>query len=182
VVRVGGYHYVDLDGLVRIMNASTKIQNHQILLQLPRSPEPHAGDERTTSGFSHHFMAGAIETIAAMREWSTTLVVAIRNSLPIGDSMAPYRGRAVDQLRLAQSSATTEADREAFNLLNVEFQKVDTWNNKLVAARNSMNSANLTMSENAIERDPEIQSLVRCGQFLGSMLASGALHDDGSCD
>src|SRR5438105_10604909 len=116
VVRVGGYHYVDLDGLVRIMNASTKIQNHQILLQLPRSPEPHAGDERTTSGFSHHFMAGAIETIAAMREWSTTLVVAIRNSLPIGDSMAPYRGRAVDQLRLAQSSATTEADREAFNL------------------------------------------------------------------
>src|SRR3954468_23655276 len=127
VVLVGRYHYVDLDGLVRIMNASTTVENHQILLQLPGSTEPQAANEQTTSGFSHQFMASAIETIAAMREWSTTLVVAVRNSLPIGDSMVPYRGRAVDQLRLAQSLATTEPDREAFDLLNVEFQKVDTW-------------------------------------------------------
>ena len=185
VVRVDGYNYVDLTALVQIMNGSVSVQHHTALLQLPKSSSPEspndARSEAPASAYSHSFMASAIETIAAMREWSTTLVMAARNGLPIGNSMIPYRGRAMDQLRLTQAAATTEAEREAFNLLNAEFGKVDAWSNRLVTARNSMSGADLALSEDAVERDPEIQSIIRCGHFLGSMIASGTFTNDGSC-
>jgi hypothetical protein len=95
--------------------------------------------------------------------------------------MAVPRGRAVDALRLAAAAAATDSDRSGLELLNQEFRNVENWSNKLVNARNSMSAANLTMSEDALKNDPLFQSIVRCGQFLGSMFAGGTFQDDGSC-
>lgn len=82
---------------------------------------------------------------------------------------------------MASIAATTEADRQALQLLTNEFESVKQWSNKLVEARNSMDTAKYAMSSNALQNDPLSQKIVTCGRFLATMLASGQFQDDPSC-
>jgi hypothetical protein len=180
VTEVNGKPFVDLRALAHITNSTVTFEADRVALSLPCSGAPTAAG-RSEEGFSREFMNAAIESIASMREWASTLAVAIQHGVSIGNAMAPYRGRAVDALRVASSAAVTQSDRSGLELLNHEFGNVDAWTGKLISARNSLSAANLAMSEDALRSDPIVQNIVRCGQFLGPMFASGTFQDDSSC-
>ncbi len=182
VIQVNGRAFVDVEVLARITESSLSFESDRILLTLPHSDaEPAADNQPARAGFSQPFMSAAIEAIASMREWGSTLAVAIQNGYPVGNAMIVYRGRAADRVRLASAAATTDADRSGLELLSSEFKNVQAWSDKLVNAQKSMSAGNLTMSEDALQNDPMFQGIVRCGQFLGQMLASGAFQDDAAC-
>lgn len=179
VIRVDGRPFVDLEALVRITGATVSFEGGSAVLTLPPAV-PDAGTP-ASNGFSRAFLSAAIEALASMREWGGPLVVAIKNGLPVGNSIRPYRGRAADKVRLATAAASTDDDRKAANLLQQEFSNVDAWSNKLVNARNSMSAANLTLSEDALQQDPMFQGIVRCGEGLAEMLGGGSFQEVPAC-
>ncbi len=178
VVTVQGRTFVDVEALAQITSGSVGFNNGRMELTLP---VPDAATEPAAEGFSRAFMTAAIETIASMREWGSTLVVAIQNGFPLGNAMNAYRGRATDRLRIASASASTESDRRGLELLQNEFDNVQAWSYKLVNAQKTMSAGNLSTSEEALKNDELFQKIVHCGQFLGPMLAGGAFQDDPSC-
>ena len=178
VADLNGKPFVDVHALAQITNGSVTREPHRIVLSLHG---PTAGDAHNRDDFSQPFMRAGIESVATMREWASALVVAMENGYPVGESINPYRARAADAVRLASAAASTEADRSGAELLNREFSGVESWSSKLVNARNSLSGANYAMSDDAIRGDSQFQNLVKCGQSLGAMFASGKFHDDGSC-
>jgi hypothetical protein len=178
VVNIQGRAFVDVEALAQITNGSVGLNNGRIELTLPHPPDTEGAQP---AGFSRPFMSASIEAIACMREWGSTLVVAIQNSYPVGNAMPVYRGRALDRLRAAEASIATDSDRSGFDLLRNEFTKVQAWSDKLVNAQKTMSAGNLATSEDALKQDPLFQGIVQCGQFLGQMLAGGTFQDDSSC-
>ena len=183
IIRVQGRPFVDLEALVHITGSSLTIERGGSILTLPggQSPASAPGNQRSNPGFSQPFVSAGIEAIASMREWGSTLVVAMRNGFPIGTAIDPYRGRAVDQVRLAAAAASSPDDSKGLELLQKELSHVQNWSDKLVNARNSMTATNFTMSENAVEKDSELQAIVQCGKHLGEMFASGRYEDISAC-
>ncbi len=178
VVTIRGRAYVDVEDLAHLTGGSLDYSQGRVELMLPAA----GGDAPSaTSGFSRPFATAAIETIASMREWGSALVVAIQNSYPVGNSMMLFRGRAMDNLRVAATQATTEADRSGLELLQNEFNNVQAWSNQLVNAQKTMSAGNLAMSDAALRNDPMYQKVLQCGQFLGQMLAGGTFQDETSC-
>jgi len=186
VVQLNGKTYIDLERLARIANGSLGVQGTQIVLTLPSSPSAPttgpASDSGNVSGFSREFVTAAIEDMALMREWASTLANAIQNGYPVTEAwVAAFRERAAEGLRLASVAASSDADRNAHQLLSNEFEAVRSWSNKLVEARKSMGAANYAMSERALQDDPLSQKIMACAHFLAPMLASGSFQDDPSC-
>lgn len=178
VVTVQGRAFVDVEALAQITSSSLGFNAGTIEMTLPGAS---AVPDTPPAGFSQGFMTAAIETIASMREWGSTLVVAIQNSYPVGNSMNVYRGRAMDRLRIAAASVSTDSDRSGLQLLQNEFNRVQDWSYKLVNAQKTMSAGELSTSDDALKNDPMYQGIVQCGQFLGQMLASGTFQDDASC-
>jgi len=185
VIQRNGRAYVDLQTLTDMLNGALGYQGNRIVLTLPSSPaEPSTNvpeDSATDTGLSREFVNAAIETLGSMREWGSTLALTIKSGYPVGNAMAEYRGRATKNFALAKAAASTESDRNGLQLLTNELDNLQTWSNNLVQARNSMNAANFTLSQDALLNDPLSQKIIRCFQFLGPMLASGRFEDDGSC-
>ena len=183
IVRVNGRAFVDLQALAQITGSSVAFERGRVVLTLSpaETPGAPAASQPVSPGFSRPFMGAGIEALASMREWGSTLVVAIRNGFPLGNAINPYRGRAADKVRLAGAAASTDDDRNGLELLRKELNDVQAWSDKLVNARNSMSAANFTMSETAMQEDPMFQGIVQCGQYLAQMLASGSFQDAGAC-
>jgi hypothetical protein len=181
IVEVNGHAFVDVRALAQITNSTITFERNRVVLNLPHGDNEAGSSSHGDNVLSREFMRAGIEAVGSMREWGSTLVLAIEHGYPIGDAMTPYKGRAADAVRLASAAAVTKADRSALELLNHEFTNVDGWSNQLVSARNSLRAANYSMSDDAVRRDPLFQNITRCGQFLGPMFASGSFQDDGSC-
>ncbi len=183
VIRVNGRAFVDLEDLVQMTRGSITLDSGRAVLTLPAEQmgEVSASAQPASSGFSRPFMAAGIEALASMREWGSTLVIAIRNGLPLGNAINPYRGRAADKVRLAAAAASSDDDRNGLELLRKEFESVQAWSDKLVNARNTMSAANFTLSENALQEDPMFQGIVQCGQYLAQMFAGSNFQDTGAC-
>ncbi len=98
-----------------------------------------------------------------------------------GNTMMAFQGRAADTVALASSAASTDADYRGLELLRNELNNVQAWSDSYVKARSSMSAANLTMSENALKNDQDVQSMIRCGQFLAQMFAGGTFQDGAAC-
>jgi hypothetical protein len=186
-VLVKNREYIDLRALARIANGSIAFQDNQIILTLPEmqasNPSPPEPSQLVSStGLSQEFVKAGIEEIALMREWASPIAYALHNGYPITEEAAnQYRAQAASGLKLAQSSVKTDADRNAFQLLNNEFEALEQWSNKLIEARKTMDTAKYAMSENALRDDPLSQKIIACGHFLSSMLGSGTFQDDPSC-
>jgi hypothetical protein len=187
VVKIDGRSYVDMDALARITNGSLRFKASRILLNLPVSTAgAPASDPPATpaddNGFSQDFMKAGIEAIAGLREWASPLAYAIQNGYNVTDSwVATYREQALHNVNLASAAATTDADRNALQLLNHEYQAVLQWSNKLVEARKAMDTAKYSVSANALRDEPLSQKIITCGHFLASMFGSGSFQDDASC-
>jgi hypothetical protein len=191
VAELDGRPYVEIAGLAEITHGSLSFKADRIVLSLPPSvtnspvAEPPAEPSDSTvhnSGLSREFMRAGIEEIATMREWASTLAYAMENGNHITDEWAAkYREQSARDLRLASAAASTDADRNALQLLTHEFEAVRDWSNKLVQERKSMNTAKYALSENALRDDPMSQKIVTCGHFLATMFGSGTFEDNSSC-
>lgn len=192
VVIINGRTYVELETLARIGKGSLSFHNDQVSLTLPGSatdsvasapsPEPSSPESPSASGLSHGFMVAGIEAIAEMREWASTLAAAIQRGYGVTENwVADYRAQAAHSLRLAEASASTNSDRDSLRLLTNEFRAVGEWSDKLMAAKERMDTAKYTSSPDALRDEPLSQKIISCGHFLSAMLGSGEFKDDPSC-
>lgn len=186
VTRSQGHIFVDVEDLARITNGSLKFEGNGIVLVLPSGTSSTSDNETARTGFSRPFMKAAIEAMASIREWGGMLMVTVQDGYPVGNTMAgntivAYQGRAADNVALASAAASTPSDSRGLELLQNEFNHVQTWSESFVEARRSLSTANMTMSENGLHDDAEAQKIIRCGQFLAQMFASGTVQDDVAC-
>jgi hypothetical protein len=189
VVQLNGRTYVDIESLARIADGSLAFQGNQVTLALPGSGSTQptanasgADNSASQTGLSRNFRVAAIETLAQMREWASTIGNAVQHGYPISQNWATdYRAKAAASLGQASASASTDSDHNALALLTNEFQNVDTWSNQLLQAKQNMDTAQYTMSPNALRNQPLSQKIINCGHFLVTMLGSGNFTDDPSC-
>lgn len=183
VLQINGRSYVDLEALARLANASLAFKGNQITLTLPASgvstpTAPHPESQPAISEFSKDFLKAGIEEMTVIREWRSALVNAVQNGYPVTDDfVAGYRGQAATNLRLASVAASTDSDRDAFQLLRNELDNIQKLSNKLLAARKNMNY----ISRDALKDEPLDQQILICARSLAAMAASGQFQDDGSC-
>ena len=182
VVQINGKSYVDIEALARITNGSLSFGGNQITLTLPSSAAiaatPASASQSANSGFSKDFMRAGIEAGSTIREWRTALSSAVQNGYPVtADFVAGYRSQAATNLRLASVAASTDSDRNAFQLLSNEFDNMQKLSNKILAARQDMSY----ISADALKDDPLNQQILNCARSLAAMAASGQFQDDGSC-
>jgi len=178
--------YIDLKRLVQIADGTIDYQGNQIVVTVPgpiaNAPAATEVEGSSGSGLTRDFRKAAIEGISLMREWASNLANAIQNGYPVSENwVSGYRARAQNGVAIASAAASSDADRNGYELLNHEFEAVQEWSNKLLEARKSMNAAKYAMSATALQNDPLSQKIVTCGRFLGQMLASGTFQDDPSC-
>ncbi|HXW93556.1 MAG TPA: hypothetical protein VEK33_23605 [Terriglobales bacterium] len=187
VMEINGRTYLEVETLARIANGSFGFQGNQITLTLPavaasapaQVPAPEHAEH---SGLSRDFIVSGIETVAKMREWGSTLAYAIQHGYEVTDNwVADYREQAAQSLNLATAAVSTDSDRNALQLLTNEFEAVRQWSNKLVEAKQSMDTAKYIMSPNTLRKEPLSQQIITCGHFLSAMLGSGEFRDDASC-
>ena len=185
VIQVQGRTFVDVQDLARITNGSIRFEDRRTILTLGDASTP-AGENTQKRGFSRPFVSAAIEAMASIREWGGMLLITVQNGYPVGNNMAgntiaAYQGRAADSVALAAAAASTDSDYRGLELLKNEFDNGQAWSDKFIRARSTLSAANMTITEHAFENDQEAQKIIRCGQFLAQMFASGTFQDDASC-
>jgi len=140
VIQINSRPYVDVEALTRLTNGSLSFKGNQITLTLPTSAAniPTAtspASETANSAFSKDFLKAGIETMAVIREWRSALLSAIQNGYPVtDDSVADYRAQAAKNLRLVYVAVSTDSDRNAYQLLSNELDKMQKFSNNIVAA------------------------------------------------
>ncbi len=183
VVQINAKSYVDIEALARLANGSLSFKGNQTTLTLPgfaaNTPATApAASQPASPGFSKEFMKAGIEEMSVIREWRSALLNAVQNGYPVTDGLvAGYRGQAATNLRLASVAASTDSDRNAFQLLSNEFDNMQKLSNKVLAARKNMNY----LSPDALKGDPLDQQILTCARSLAAMASSGQFQDDGSC-
>jgi hypothetical protein len=186
IYRIGGQSYVDLESLARIANGSVTLKGDQIILTLSTgsAAQVSPNDEPAKNlAMSNDFMKEAIQALAPIRSWYATLAQAIQRGVPgDGSRLVVYRDQAAENVRLAAVAASTRSDQDALQLLNNHFNHVDRWYQKLVGERKAMSTGKYSLTQDALENDPEYQKITSCSKFLGAMLASGQYEKDASCE
>jgi hypothetical protein len=179
VALIDGRNYVDIEALARLANVSLTFDGNQYTLTLPVGGNARSVAGPTPStGLSGEFLRAAIEAMSTVREWHSALASAIENQFPMAKGgLASYQAQARTNLRLAQTAATTEADKSAMQLMTNGYEKMTQLNDKYVRDRADMNY----IAPDSLKNDPLDQSLIACGKSLGAMAASGQFTDDGSC-
>jgi hypothetical protein len=185
IYQIDGKSYVDMESLVRIANGSISYKGDQIILSFPGADAASSGHDTGTSsspGLSADFMRNAVQTLAVLKDWTSTLTYAIQRGVPgDGSRLVVFHNRAAEALRLTQVAASSNADQDAFQLLTNHFNTVNAWSDRLVAERKSMDTGKYSISPDALKNDEAYKKISACTQFLGSMLPSAAFHDNYSC-
>jgi hypothetical protein len=183
LVEIGGRSYVDIEALARLADGSLSFKGNQIVLTLPAPvPSAPASNLETrqsgTAGFSKDFLKAAIEEMAGIREWRSTLINAVRQGNSVTeDWVGAFRGQAQKDLRLASLAASTESDRDALQLLISDFNNMNKLSDRFVEA----NKSRTYVSPNALDNDPLDQKILNCAHSLASMASNNQFLDDGSC-
>lgn len=184
VVQFHNRSFADLEVLARLANGTLIFHGTQVSLQLRCSETSSMSDDQTyrKSGLSRGFVIAGIETLSQMREWASAMAYAIQNGYGVTANWAgDYRAKASSSLMVASSAATTDSDRSAQQLLTNEFDNLGAWSDKLVEAKQSMDTAKYSASPGTLRNEPLSQKILNCGHFLGTMLGSGEFKDDPSC-
>lgn len=183
VVEMGGRSYVDIRALAQLVNAPLTLNVNQMVLTLPR-PSVRTGATAPSDSqpapveFSKDFIRAAIEEMSIIREWRSTLTNAVQRGYPITEEwIGSFRDEARKSLRLVQVAATTESDRNAFQLLTNVFNTMNKLSDRFLEA----NRSRTYISPDALNNDPLDQSILTCAHSLAAMAANGQFMDDGSC-
>jgi hypothetical protein len=179
VIRIQGRSYVELEALARLTRGSLSFNGNQVTLTLPGSGTYTAtASAGGKAEFSKEFLRAGIEEMAVIREWRIALTNAVQNGFPVGDDwIAVYRSPALTNLRLASVAASTDADRNAYQLLSNEFDNMKKLSDRFVAAHTSQNYT----PTDALKSDPLDQQILSCARSMAAMASSGQFVDDGSC-
>jgi hypothetical protein len=184
ILQVDGKSYVNIETLAQITNGTLSFKGNQVTLTLPGSDAttPTTTTAQTSQaaspGFSKDFLKAGIELGSTIREWRAALTSAVQNGYPVTDDfVAAYRHQVTTNLRLASVAASTDSDRNAYQLLSNLCDNMQRLSKKILAARQDMNY----MSGDDLRNDPLNQQILSCAQSLAGMAASGQFQDDGSC-
>jgi hypothetical protein len=183
VTQINGKNYVDIEALAHLINGTVTIKGNQVLLTLSaasNAADTNAGSPTSVpvTDFSRDFLRAAIEAMSNIREWHSALASTIENQYLLSkETMAPFQSQAMTNLRLAQTTASTDADRKGAKLVTNVFDKMKQLSDKYVAMRVSASY----IAPDSLKNDALDQSIVACGHALGAMAASGAFSDDVSC-
>ena len=174
VIDVSGQSCVGTEALASLMNGSLSFGGNQITLTLHGA----TGGQPVSQGFTQAFLSAGIEAMSEIREWRSALQTAVQYGFPTNsDWVNHYSGPATSSVRQASVAASTEADRNAAQLIANELSFMQQLSDKMISARQ-----NLTyIAPNALETDPLNPKMLDCAHSLGRMAASGQFHDDGSC-
>jgi hypothetical protein len=183
IYHVQGKSFIDLETLVRTANGTVSFKGDEIILTLPAAGATSAqASPPQSEGMTKGFMSAAVQNLASIKDWQTTMAYAIQRGVPgDGSRLVILHDRAAEGLRLAKVQAHTASDENALQLLTNHFNQVDSWKRRLVDARKSMSTANYSASADALQNDPEYQKIVSCYQFLATMLPSGEYQDNPAC-
>jgi hypothetical protein len=184
VRQINGRLYVDLETLAQATNAVFTVEPHRVVLTIPPSDAGAVAPDDSTQNsqkLSRDFSSAAISALAAMREWRVAVRAMILYGLAVSDTwVQAYHQQTLDALRQAGVAASTEADKNAFQLLSNEADMMTAWANQVEAARQELNGAR-TVDPNTLKDDPTLAKIQKCSQFLNSMVLSGSFNDDPSC-
>jgi hypothetical protein len=192
VIERNGHSYVDVEALARLTNGSLTFKGSQIVLTLPASsaaseasaatPPPPANSSAPTppvnSAFSKEFLNAGAEEVAAIRAWRGVIADATQNGYPISTySVSIHRVKSIKGLHLAFVAASTDADRNSYQLLSNELNNMQKLSDKMVAAHDNMQN----ITADSLRDDPLNVQVMNCAKSLVAMAASGQFQDDGSC-
>lgn len=190
---IDGHSYVDIEALAQATSGVVTIEPHRIVLTIPAAepapvvaaaaPAPIAAPAPAPApvGLSREFAGAAISALSDMREWGGAVATMVRYGMAVSASWAQdYRARVDDDIRQASVAASTDADQNALQLLHNQADNLQNWANTVVASRQSLNGAS-TVDPNALQNDPQLAKIRKCGRFLNGMLVSGGFADDPSC-
>jgi hypothetical protein len=190
VRQIDGHSYIDIEALAQLTDAAITVEPDRIILTIPvakpaaapSAPTPQAAQPaQPVQGLSRGFASTAIAVLAEMREWRGVVETMVTYGLAVSGSWAQdNHDRVNGALGQATLAASTDADRDAFQLLNNEFDAMESWTSSVQAARKVLNGAE-TVDPNALSNDPALTKITNCSRFLNGMLVSGEFSDDGSC-
>jgi hypothetical protein len=184
VRQIGGHSFVDVEALAQATNGAVTIEGNRVMLTIPvgnsgAAAQPASAPDQQR--LSREFASAAIADLADMREWRGALSAMVTYGLAAGPAMGQeYHDRADADLRQASVAASTDADRNALQLLTNEFNTLTDWANQIAASRQSLNGAK-TVDPNALQNDPTLSKISNCSRFLSGMVVSGRFGDDASC-
>jgi len=174
VVEMDGRSYVEIEALTRLANGSVRFRDNQIVVTLPA---PEAG-ESANAGFSKEFLKAAIEEMAVIREWRSTLLNTVRQGMPVTDSwVTSSYAEAQRNLRLVSLAVATESDRNTLQLLTNVLNNMKKLSDRFAEA----NKSRTYVPPDVLDNDPLDKRIVSCAHSLAAMAANNQFIDDGSC-
>ena len=184
VRQINGRLYVDLETLAQATNAVFTVEPHRVVLTLPPSDAGAVASddsEQNSQKLSRDFSSAAISALAAMREWRVAVRAMVLYGLAVSETwVQAYHRQTLDALEQASVAASTEADKNAVQLLRNEADMITAWANQVEADRQQLN-AEKVVDPNALKDDLTLAKSQKCSQFLNSMVLSGTYNDDRSC-
>jgi hypothetical protein len=184
VRQINGRLYVDLETLAQATNAVFTVEPRRVVLTIPPSDAGAVASDdsaQNSQRLSRDFSSAAIAALSAMREWRVAVRAMILYGLAVSESwVQTYHRQTLDTLEQAAVAASTEADKNALQLLRNEADMMTAWANQVEADRQELNAEKI-VDPNALKDDPTLAKIQKCSQFLNSMVLSGAFSDDPSC-
>jgi hypothetical protein len=184
VRQINGRLYVDLEALAQATNAVFTVEPRRVVLTIPPSDAgANASNDSTQDSqkLSREFSSAAIAALSAMREWRVAVRAMILYGLAVSESwVQTYHRQTLDALEQASVAASTDADKNALQLLRNEADMMTAWAQQVEADRQQLNGAK-TVDPNALKDDTTLAKIQKCSQFLNSMVLSGSFNDDSSC-
>jgi hypothetical protein len=184
VRQINGRLYVDLESLAQATNAVFTVEPRRVLLTIPPSDAgASASDDsdQNSQKLSRDFSSAAISALAAMREWRVAVRAMILYGLAVSETwVQTYHQQTLDALRQASVAASTEADKNALQVVSSEADMMTAWANQVESDRQQLNGEKV-VDPNALKDDTTLAKIQKCSQFLNSMILGGTFNDDPSC-
>jgi hypothetical protein len=185
VRQINGRLYIDLETLAQATNAVFTVEPRRVVLTIPPADVGAvAGNDSTQNSqkLSRDFSSAAISALAAMREWRVAVRAMVLYGLAVSETwVQAYHQQTLDALEQAGVAASTDADKNALQLLRSEADMMTSWANQVEADRQQLNGAKV-VDPNALKDDLTLAKIQKCSQFLNSMVLSGTFNDDPSCN
>jgi hypothetical protein len=131
-------------------------------------------------GLSRQFKHSANSAMVSIHQVKQNVARILESNLPTGYYDPQLSAKAYENVRAAETNATTHGDQQTAVLLSSYFTKVKSWVEKYKQQRQDMN-ATRTMGEDFLGDDPDWQAINTCEKELNSLLTSGTYSEIRSC-
>jgi len=138
--------------------------------------------EADPATLSRGFAGAALNAATRLKFTERRIADSIKMGFPLGEFWIQTDFDSIDDsLRLAALSAENDADLQALQQLETQTQHLRLWSDWLIQQRRELRLADYYTSPSPLDNDEKFQNTVACTNFLMSMLASGRLAEESSC-